>query len=338
MTKIDEDCIEVRSTTTQDIPRVPGGISDASWDTRRSARRGRRAAVTLGLSIALAFGAISAPASATESAAVQTSATAASDGKTLLGTPAPTKESLRADGPYTVETMTMTGSQTPWGFAGAQFTWPVGVPVGPRPTVVLMPGFASEPASLAWLVKRLASHGYVVALVEPPTRLDGPAARAQALRVALPWLLAESPVASRTDPSRVALFGFSMGGGGVLDAAADPTVPVKAVVAAFPWNTRKTFPSLSAPTLVLAGQGDAVAVPEWFAIPIYQGLTGTPHKAFAHVSNAYHTLVKTPDPRISEMTMAWLGRFLLDDARYSAFLCPGPTVGTDYHAYEATCS
>ncbi|GAB76994.1 cutinase [Austwickia chelonae] len=300
--------------------------------------RGRRAAVALGLSVALALGAITAPASAIESTVVQTPATSAPDGKTRLGTPAPTKESLRADGPYTVETQSMTGSQTPSGFAEAQFTWPVGVPDGPRPTVVLMPGFVGEPKTLNWLVKRLASHGYAVALIEPPTRIDGPAARAKALRTALPWLISESPLAPRIDQKRVALFGFSMGGGGVIDTASAPTVPVKAVVAAFPWNTRKTFPSLSAPTLVLAGQGDGVAVPEWFAIPIYKGITGTSDKAFAHVSNAHHTLVETPDPRISEMTMAWLGRFLLDDTRYNAFICPGPTTGTDYHAYEANCS
>ncbi|MBW3086979.1 hypothetical protein KEM60_03209 [Austwickia sp. TVS 96-490-7B] len=248
---------------------------------------------------------------------------------------APTRESLRQAGPHDVETMRLPREKTGTGFADVVALLPTHQP-GPTPTVVMMPGLSGSAETIRWVGERLASHGYAAFIVEPPSMLDGPAARGKAVNAAAAWLISSSPWASRLDGSRIALYGYSMGAGGVLEAT-DAHPHVRAVVSVFPWDFRTSFPSASAPTLVLSGSSDITAPKSFYATPIYRKLTGVSQKAFAELAGATHTRVESPDARLSELTLAWLGRFLLDDPRYDVFLCPGPAVGAEYTSYQSTC-
>ncbi len=95
---------------------------------------------------------------------------------------------------------------------------------GPRPVVVLMPGWYLPANSLTVLASDLASHGYVVITIDPPagTELPGAeleflprgAARLGAIRAVLKTI-ADPTLADRVGPidtSRVAVGGHSMGG------------------------------------------------------------------------------------------------------------------------------
>ncbi|MBW3085759.1 hypothetical protein KEM60_01967 [Austwickia sp. TVS 96-490-7B] len=245
-------------------------------------------------------------------------------------------QALRVDGPYAYESLAVAARKTPKGMAEAEFVWPDDDSGRPRPAVVMIAGWSSEMTSLRWLGQRLASHGYVVMMIQPPLRTHFPAERATALQVATQWLTTGSPVADRVDPQNLALYGYSMGGGAVLRAAT--AMPkFKAVVSAFPWDPSPSFTTNTAPTLVLASKDDTTASLNKYASPIYTSLVNSPERAIAVFPSGGHHIPSSPDGRVSEMTLAWLGRFLAGDARYSRFLCPGPTVGPQYAEYRATC-
>ncbi len=105
---------------------------------------------------------------------------------------------------------------------------------GRFPLVILAHGYSNTPEGLAWLGENLATKGYVVAApafrdppISDPTKFAGPLAR-RPLDVA--FVAAEAQRRARAgegvfvhaDPRRTALIGYSMGGYGVLTAAAAP--------------------------------------------------------------------------------------------------------------------
>jgi predicted dienelactone hydrolase len=104
------------------------------------------------------------------------------------------------------------------------------------PLVIVSHGYSNDPVALSWLTENLASKGYVVAAIrhEDPFIGDAPKRVGPVLRrpldiafVAhtLPAMLAREHL---VDPERIALFGYSMGGYGVLTcagAALDPEGP-----------------------------------------------------------------------------------------------------------------
>lgn len=262
----------------------------------------------------------------------------------LLPTPAVAAEpqisraSLQQDGTHTVSHLVLGQGAVPSGFGEVEFYWPSDVPASPRASVVVMPGYTNDVADVAWMATRLASHGYVVMLTRPPLTFDYPAARAATFKAAVAYF-PTSPLGAMVDPGRMAIWGYSMGGGAALEAASQ-LPQLKAVVGAFPWNLRTQWPSITSPTLVMVGSEDPVAIPGWFGDRMYSSLTGTSQKAEISFTTNDHRLIQHPDPRTSEMTLAWLGRYLLDDPRYDQFLCPGPAVGagTGYSSYHSGCT
>jgi len=104
------------------------------------------------------------------------------------------------------------------------------------PLVIVSHGYSNDPVALSWLTENLASKGYVVAAIrhEDPFIGDAPKRVGPVLRrpldiafVArtLPTMLVREHL---VDPERIALFGYSMGGYGVLTCAGaelDPEGP-----------------------------------------------------------------------------------------------------------------
>ncbi|WP_409485246.1 dienelactone hydrolase family protein [Arsenicicoccus dermatophilus] len=251
--------------------------------------------------------------------------------------------SLQGMGAHPVTAVALPADLTPAAVGGADYLFPADTGDRRLAAVTMMPGFADSRASVRWLAERLASHGLIVQLVDPASPVDPPVVRARAFAQAQELLLSASPVSGRVDPARTALWGYSMGGGGALQAAS--TLPaLRAVVAVFPWHATPSFPTLTAPTLVVAGQADGVAVPAWYAQPIYASLTGSPDRAYAELAQARHPLPShSTDARLAEMSAAWLLTHLTDARPADGFLCPGPQVGVPvadtpgYSAYTATC-
>ncbi|GAB76627.1 Dienelactone hydrolase [Austwickia chelonae] len=246
-----------------------------------------------------------------------------------------TRAALRANGPSAIKTHYVPSKQTPNGMGEALLAYPADkVPV-PRPTVLMIAGWGSEFKTLQWLGQRLATHGYVAVMIHPPFKLDWPPRRATALKVAAEWMSTSSPIAPRIDPQRVALYGYSMGGGAVLRAST--MIPgLKAVVSAYPWDTKVNFPENRVPTVIMASQDDPTAPPRKFADFMFASM-GKAKRAYVEVPVGGHHAPSSTNPHVSETTLIWLGRHLLGDKRYSSLLCPGPGKAEGYSTYAATC-
>jgi dienelactone hydrolase len=245
--------------------------------------------------------------------------------------PAPTQAALERNGPYAVDQYTAT---SPQGFGGGTIYAPrSGETFG---AVAIVPGFSSLWLQLSWLGPRLASHGFVVIGIDTNSLFDGPTERGQQVWAGLQNLLRDNRVSARIDRTRLALGGWSMGGGGSLEAArAHPEV--RAVVPMAPWDlVNKNFSGVRSPTLVLGGESDVVAPNAEHAVPFYNTVAA-PEKAFVNLNDASHFFPTSDNPVQSRLTVSWLKRFVDDDTRYTQFLCPGPALGNQVQEYRSTC-
>ncbi len=240
--------------------------------------------------------------------------------------PDPTSASLNATaGPFAVSTSTVT---SPVGFGGGTIYYPT--TAGQYGVVALSPGFTATQSSVAWLGRRIATHGFVVVTINTNSTLDQPASRATQLIAALNYVAnnANSTVRSRVDPARRAVGGHSMGGGGSLIAAQN-NPSLKAILPLTPWNLNTNFSGVQVPTLIVGADGDAVAPVASHARPFYASLPSTVRKAYGELNMATHSTptsgVNTP---IGRYGVTWMKRFVDGDTRYSTFLC-----GAEHQAY-----
>ncbi|MEY4763461.1 MAG: hypothetical protein RI907_134 [Pseudomonadota bacterium] len=233
--------------------------------------------------------------------------------------PAPTSASIQADGPYAIASQTITGS----GFGGGTVYSPT--TAGQYAVVAICPGFTAAQSSMAPMGKRLASHGFVVVVIDTKTKLDFPASRASQLLAALKTTtaLTSGPVAGKMDTTRQAVAGWSMGGGGTLEAAGI-TPGLKAAVAFAPWDMSTTrMKTDKVPSAIVAGQNDTVASVAQHSQPFYNAIPGTTPKMLGVIAGADHGFpTKTTEPA-SLTHIAWMKRFADGDTRYSGFLVSG---------------
>lgn len=233
-------------------------------------------------------------------------------------TTAPTSASLNASaGPLSVSTSSVT---LPRGFGGGTIYYPstqarYGV-------IAISPGFTATETSIAWLGRRVASHGFVVITLNTLTTLDQPDSRANQLMAALSYVVnsSSSAVKARIDTSRLAVAGHSMGGGGALIAARDnPTL--KASYPMTPWNINSAFSSVRVPTMIIGADGDTIAPVATHARPFYAALPSSTSKAYGELNNGTHFSPNSTNTPIGRYAVAWMKRFVDGDTRYSNFLC-----------------
>lgn len=242
--------------------------------------------------------------------------------------PDPTSASLNATaGSFSVATASVTA---PRGFGGGTIYYPTAA--GQYGVVAISPGFTATQSSIAWLGRRLATHGLVVITINTNSTYDQPASRATQLMAALNHVVnsASSTVRSRVDASRRAVAGHSMGGGGSLIAAENnPTL--KAALPLTPWNSSTSFGDVRVPTLIVGADGDSVASVARHARPFYASLPATTFKAYAELNSASHFTPNSTNTPIGRYGVAWMKRFVDADTRYSPFLC-----GAAHQAYATS--
>lgn len=252
--------------------------------------------------------------------------------------PAPTSASLNATaGPFAVSTSAVS---LPRGFGGGTIYYPN--TAGRYGVVAISPGFTATQSSIAWLGRRMATHGLVVITINTNTTLDQPASRATQLMAALSHVVnnASSTVRSRVDSARQAVAGHSMGGGGALIAAENnPTL--KASLPLTPWNTTTSFNGVRVPTLIVGADGDTVAAVAVHARPFYASLPASTPKAYAELNAATHFTPNSSNTPIGRYGVAWMKRFVDADTRYSPFLCGAPhdayATGLVFDRYNQNC-
>ncbi|WP_275002461.1 serine aminopeptidase domain-containing protein [Promicromonospora iranensis] len=250
--------------------------------------------------------------------------------------PDPTVASIEARrGPFAVADVSVSRLVVS-GFGGGTIYYPTSTAEGTFGAVAVAPGYTASQSTMAWLGPRLASQGFVVFTIDTNTTSDQPSSRGDQLLRALDYLTTRSSVASRIDDDRLAVMGHSMGGGGSLEAAKDRP-SLQAAIPLTPWNTDKTWPEVSTPTLIVGAQNDSIASVRSHAEPFYQSLPSSADKAYLELRGASHFAPNTDNTTIAKYSISWLKRFVDDDLRYDQFLCPAPSTSTTISEYRSTC-
>jgi acetyl esterase/lipase len=249
--------------------------------------------------------------------------------------PDPTASALERDGPFTIKSTSVSDLATP-GFGAADIYYPADDSQGPYGGVIIFPGFTATRSSMAWLARRVASHGFVVLNANTNTILDFPGSRGQQILDAVDYLRSSSEVQDLVDGDRIGVMGHSMGGGGTLAAISkDPSID--AAVPLTPWNFDKTWGEVTTPTLIIGAENDLIASVGFHAIPFYESMSSTTERAYLELNGASHFAPALWDSTISRYSIAWLKRHVDDDTRYTQFICPGPGTDREISDYRSDC-
>lgn len=241
---------------------------------------------------------------------------------------------LSTNGSYAWAQQEVADTATP-GFGAATLWYPTNAS-GLRGGIAIAPGFTNTRSAVAWYGPRLASHGFVVITFNTTTTLDNPASRGTQLLAALDYLTGSSAVKAQVDRTRLAVMGYSMGGGGAL-AAAKTRPSLKAAIPLAPWHTDKTWPEVTTPTLVIGAENDTTAPVANHAEPFYTSLPSAGDKAYLELNNATHSVPTSDNAEISTHALAWLKHFVDGDLTSDSVLCPGPGPSTTVEEYRSTC-
>ncbi|MBB76445.1 MAG: triacylglycerol lipase [Planctomycetaceae bacterium] len=256
--------------------------------------------------------------------------------------PQPTIQSVTQSGPYRVNRYReQDGLRNGPRYRGATVYYPVDGPT-PFASIVIVPGYISRENSIRAWGPFYASHGIVAMTIGTNRLQDDPAARRRALLDAITSLKLEnrrpnSPLNGRLAESRFAVSGWSMGGGGALEAATRAP-DLKAVVALCPWNPYRTF-SHRVPVLFLAGQRDRLAPVADNALRHYDKTPATTPKLYFEVRDEGHWIANTPQGgqgAIGRLALSWLKVYLEDDVRYRRFLLQRPATASRFHSNFTT--
>jgi len=225
-------------------------------------------------------------------------------------------QDLQKDGPYAVTAQTIPGS----GFGKGTIYSP-NTP-GKYALVAVCPGFVSAESSMTEISKRLATHGFVVVTIGTKTLLDFPSSRASQLLAALKAAssVTTGPAAGKIDVTRQVVAGWSMGGGGTLEAAA-ATPGLKAAVAYAPWNLSSTkYKAITVPSAIIGGTADTIASVSSHSQPFYDAIPASTPKLLGVIQGANHFFPNKAVEPASYTNISWVKRFADNDAQYGAFL------------------
>ncbi|MGK5683316.1 alpha/beta hydrolase family protein [Actinoplanes sp. URMC 104] len=250
--------------------------------------------------------------------------------------PAPSRASIQAArGPFATQQVTVARGAVS-GFGGGDIVFPTDTSAGTFGAVAIAPGFTARRSSMAWLAPRLASQGFVVFNIDTLTTSDQPASRGRQLLAALDFLTQRSSVRDRVDPTRLAVMGHSMGGGGTLEAA-NSRPSIQAAIPLTPWDLNRTFGRVQVPTMIIGAQRDTIAPVRQHSEPFFESLPDGTDSAYLELAGASHFAPNIPNTTIASNSVAWLKRFVDDDTRYEQFLCPGPTGDRAVSQFESSC-
>ena len=209
-----------------------------------------------------------------------------------------TLDDLKKDGPFAISAQSIPAS----GF-GKGTVYSPNTP-GKYALVAVCPGFVSAESSITEISKRLAS------------------SRASQLLAALKAASAVTtgPAAGKIDVTRQVVAGWSMGGGGTLEAAA-ATPGLKAAVAYAPWNLSSSkYKSIKVPSAIIGGTADTVAPVASHSQPFYNAIPATTPKLLGVIQGADHFFPNKASEPASYSNIAWVKRFADGNTAYADFL------------------
>jgi hypothetical protein len=232
-------------------------------------------------------------------------------------------------GPYAYSQTTVPAGN---GFGGGTISYPSDGTGGPFGAVAVVSGQTGTQADVAWYGPTLASNDFVVFTIDTNATTDLSTDRADQLLAALSYLTTSSPVATEVDATRLAVMGWSMGGGGALEAAAR-TPSLKAVVALAPYDSISDWSAVQSPTLIVGCQADTSAPVDTYAKPFYAGLSVD--KAYLEIAGGIHVCPAMANIDIAGALVPWLKRYVNGDTTYP---CPALEVSSTVSDYQSSCA
>jgi dienelactone hydrolase len=250
-------------------------------------------------------------------------------------------DSITDPGVYGVASLTESdGIRNGPDYSGATIYYPTNA-TPPFVGMAIVPGYASAQSTIQNWGPFLASHGIVTMTIGTNSIFENPYSRRDALLDAIVTLLEEntrtgSPLLGNLDTTRIAVGGWSMGGGGAqLAAAADTTL--KAVMALTPWlDTSQLTPSdlnHPVPLLIFSGEIDGIAPPSSHADVHYSYTPQTTHKLIYEINNAGHSVANGPtggQDYVGKIAVSWLKQYLIGDTCYCPLLLDTPSTASKY--------
>lgn len=240
--------------------------------------------------------------------------------------PAPTKELVESPlGPFAYGTLVV--PSTVEGFGGGTIYHPTGV-VGTLGAVAVVPGFGADQSYVDWYGPRLSSHGFVVFIIDTNSVWDIPDQRGEQLIAALDYLTSESQVSDLVDADRLAVMGWSFGGGGAIYAT-DLRPDLKAAIPLAMWFWDNDRSKQTVPTLLVSCENDDLDN-EAHTNAVYASLPESTPKAMLEIAGADHQCVASVGPTegqratIARMVISFLKIHVDGDLRYLEFACPEP--------------
>jgi hypothetical protein len=196
----------------------------------------------------------------------------------------------------------------------------------PLPSIAIVPGYTIAPSSVANWGPFYASYGILSILIGKNSLFDFPEARALALLDALETIKQEnvravSPLVGLLNLNKLAVSGWSMGGGGAQRAALIDN-SIAAVVALCPYLTRTQLNHQNF-LLIFNGENEAVAIPSQHADIHYNTTPNTTDKLLFEIDNGDHSVGSSPtggNGAIVRIALSWLKLYLEDNNCYCQLL------------------
>jgi dienelactone hydrolase len=251
-----------------------------------------------------------------------------------------TLDSITDPGIFDVGTLTESdGLRDGPDYSGATVYYPLDA-TPPFASIAIVPGYLSPQSSIQDWGPFLASHGIVVMTIGTNNIFENPYERRDALLDAIVTIHEEntrtaSPLFDNIDTDKIAVGGWSMGGGGAqLAAAADTTL--RAVMALCPWLDSQDIAAdldHSVPVLIFSGETDAIAPPSSHADIHYDYTPQSTDKLLFEIDNAGHTIANSPDggqDQVGKIALSWLQYYLVGDGCYCPLLLSTPSAASNY--------
>lgn len=183
-----------------------------------------------------------------------------------------------------------------------------------HPVIIWGNGSFVTPVIYDGLLKHLASHGFVVVAANTTQAGTG-----NAMLDGLDVLKKadadpRSPYYGKVDLDKVGASGHSQGGGGAINAGADPRVDVTVPVEPGPQGR---IGDLKGPMFILGGERDLVVIPELLVIPRYNSADHVP-AVYGELAGASHVTPAGDGGGFRGPITAWFRYFLMGDQQARA--------------------
>lgn len=206
--------------------------------------------------------------------------------------------------------------------------------------VAAVPGLNGVQSSVNQWGPFLASHGYVVMVIDTNSTGDSPDQRSTALMGAITTLKGEGTRAGSALNGKMGtcmvVMGHSMGGGGSVIAANSNSAALTGVIGLSPYGAGSSSTKVAVPTLLFVATSDPLATPSGHVKPAYNGIPASTMKMYLEFPGSSHDIAQFPtgsratDPTVARYGLAWL-KFNVDgDTRYRQFLNKVSTGLADY--------